>query len=624
MMRGKALFVGKTDGSKARKALCLLLYLAWIMALWALFNYPLLMGGDRLSPYGDGGLILYIIVRNIQKLSRLDFSDWYELKIFYPMHNTLAFSDHFYLHSLIGLPYFLLTGDPFKTYNCIFVTQILIAALGIYLLSSKVTDKPYVTFTVGAFFCLSPAFLNKHPQINFYGFAPFILYFLWEFLERRRVYLLYLALLSCLLQVMVGIYLQIFTLFFLGALLLAIIINLLSRKRLGKYVTRTLVPHYIISLLVLFLFLFLLNRPYLIFRSETGVERGLETINYYSPDAIWGYLLPFPKVSSVVYNPFSALAFQVFGKSPDALGRVLFLGYFVSLLLVVGLALLFSRGTKARNKAILMPSFAFLFAMYLFSLGPWLKILGHQTRIPLPFFYLWKFLFVFRAIRVPSRIIVLMSVPISLILACVLDEWESKPSSASGKPLLKALLVLLILLDIAHFRRYSDYSSIIGYSYVYSLVNQAEQDVLLELPSGAGCENLQIRCQRGCHIACDGYYEFFHIYHDKYTVNGYSGYIPPAPLEVIKGIDRAYADPEALKAIIEGNNIGLVLIHKRLIKEGAQDNFRQLVANLSGFMEKVFEDVNYLLLSRPSGGELSERKGTPESGLSFSHGVFPD
>lgn len=86
------------------------LYFA-VLNLFCFWRFSLIEG-HRLSTKGDDGLIQFAIINNIQKVLTLDFENWTNRRIYYPNKNTLAYTDHYYLHSLIGFPYYILTRDP--------------------------------------------------------------------------------------------------------------------------------------------------------------------------------------------------------------------------------------------------------------------------------------------------------------------------------------------------------------------------------------------------------------------------------------------------------------------------------------------------------------------------------
>ena len=98
-----------------------------VIASVILFKFSLFTG-SRLEPEQDGGIIYYAIIDNIHKFSSLDFTQWTNRKIFYPHDNTLAYTEHYYVHSLIGFPYYILTRDPMETYDFIFFVQLMLGA----------------------------------------------------------------------------------------------------------------------------------------------------------------------------------------------------------------------------------------------------------------------------------------------------------------------------------------------------------------------------------------------------------------------------------------------------------------------------------------------------------------
>jgi hypothetical protein len=133
-----------------------------ILLGFGLFSFRFLKG-ERITPNGDGGLICFRYTENIERFAHFDFRDWNNARIFYPNRYTFAYTDHFYLHSLIGLPYYLLTKDPLETYDFIFLIQLIIAITGFFLIAQKISNNLFAIVLSGLYFVYLPAILSRHP-----------------------------------------------------------------------------------------------------------------------------------------------------------------------------------------------------------------------------------------------------------------------------------------------------------------------------------------------------------------------------------------------------------------------------------------------------------------------------
>ncbi|MGH9857254.1 MAG: hypothetical protein ACRD4B_05360, partial [Acidobacteriota bacterium] len=356
-----------------------LLYFLVLLGFGFFYYQPLQK--QRLSPHADGGLIQYAIVRNIQNVTRLDFEGWNDRRIYYPNKNTLAFTDHYYLHSLIGFPYYLLTRDPMNTYNFIFVVQLLIAISGYYALARKVSNNTTAIIITAIYFVYLPAFLRKHPQINFYGFIPWIAFFVFQFVQKKEVKYLYWTALALLFQSLVGIYHQLFTFMVAPIFLAMVIFHLHKTSRLKEYLSMRIIVHFTLAIVMLGAVLFLVNFPYLEFKRTVGIVWPLELLRGGSSDA-----------ASYFDVDASVFIADLLGRKPLPVQANNFLGVtgtvaLIASLVAVLLRLVFRVGTN-RNLNIVYLCVSCFIVVWLFSLGPHLKIMGHDTGIRLPYYYL--------------------------------------------------------------------------------------------------------------------------------------------------------------------------------------------------------------------------------------------
>ncbi|HKZ41679.1 MAG TPA: hypothetical protein VJ044_11990, partial [Candidatus Hodarchaeales archaeon] len=320
----------------------------WILFGFGLYTYkPYLR--DTSGIYGDGGIIQYSIIRNIQNLRRLDFTNWTDRRIFYPHKNTLAYTDHYYVHSLIGLPYYLVTADPIDTSNFISCVQLLIAISGYYLLARKVSGSTTGIILSGLYFVYLPAFFQKHAHINLYGFTPWFVFFVIQFVQKREVKYLYLSGLAFLLQALVGVYLQLFMFMITPVFLLALAIHLQRAGLLREIFPPKKIMHLIIVLATVGATVLLVNLPYLKFKETVGAVRSLGAQKAGSAD-LASYLAPAPRQGLYLLP-------EPFKKHMSRMREGLFLGVVGVVTLLASLLaapiLLFSRTVAKNNKYIL-------------------------------------------------------------------------------------------------------------------------------------------------------------------------------------------------------------------------------------------------------------------------------
>ncbi len=231
----------------------------------------------------------------------------------------------------------------------------------------------------------------------------------------------------------------------------------------------------------------------------------------------------------------------------------------------------------------------------LFALGPILKVNDLETSIKLPYNFLYNLHFVFRSIRVISRIWVLLSLPLSLLLLSFMEAINHERSQRIVKYASLIAIASLIVFDTHTPHKLENHSDVYKLTYIYRVIEQAPGAVLLELPSGMSHRNL-----KGIgvgQVQDDGYYQFMHIYHDKWTVNGDSGYAPRDSMDIIRRIDRAYDDRSELQRLFQSDHISLVLIHRKRIQDDYLLNYRKFIKNLRHFGRIIHIDQTYVLVS---------------------------
>ncbi len=564
-----------------------------LVVLTVLFIFFRLPNNILLGTSGDSGIINYTIIDNIQKIKNGQFSELINRYIFYPESNTLAFTDSFLLHSLIGLPYYLLTNNVFGTYNFIFIVQILIAASGFYFLAKKFTKNIFLITFAGLFYLFLPAFIGTHPQINFYGFIPWMVFFVIEFIERKQIRFLYLSSLAFFLQALVGIYLQVFMFIFTPVFLFGAIYYLYRKRILKKFINKKILINIGLIIIILGILFFIINKPYLDFKSEYDTVRTPEEILFYAPHALLSYFLPnrTSAFGDVIKN-----IFQI--PQPQSSEGNLFLGFtgvllWIGSLVVVLISLIKPKLKKTLpNKTILFALIGFITLVWVLSLGTYLKFpLPGNVMIPLPYLLLYNLSSVFGAIRATGRMVVLMALPLSLLIL-VWGEFLLKKKSRLAHIIL-IFIFGLIILDI--FKIHSLQTLPELPISLYQQVENLPGKTFLELPSGYQCEKLKV--YKNCDSIEDDFYMFMHIYHNKWLIGGYSGYTPENTINIMNNIDQFSVDSKKLDKYLESIPVDVILIDYSKIPDSVRGNFKNF-NNLKDYSVVEAGDENYLLLTR--------------------------
>jgi len=574
-----------------------LFYLIIVMG-FGVFSFQGFLG-YQINPASADALIcdqtgnLFTIITNIEKVERRNFAHWTNQNVFYPNADTLTHADHLYDHSLIGLPYYHLTRDPLNTYDFILAVQLVIAVTGYFFLARKLSGSLFAIICGALYFAYLPAFLDRHLQINLYGFLPWFVFFTLQLVDFEKSRYVYLASLAFLLQALAGVYLQLFLFTFTPLFLLVIVVYLKTKQRLQNVWNKKILIHGAVAGLLVGLVLFAVNKPYLDFHKKAGRSRTIQSLQLHAPDTVLGYWMP-DQTGALYEGIFPSLTRR---KNYEPL----FIGATgVVILLVSWIVALFRIrnpmfGNFKNDPKILYFCLFLLFAMWCFSLGPFLKVAGKDTQIKSLYYYLYQFIPVFRSIRVTGRIIVVMALPLSILILWWCDEIQKREFLKGIRAGLLVFLTIFLFLDLYKLRPPQSDVSAYAPLYVYRSVTQAEGTTLLELPSGMTCNNLKVAGE--CWNNRDAYYLFTHLFHQKWLMNGSSGYVPEDSATFFRRLDRFYDDPAWLFRIFQQHGVSQILVHRDRVDPADLDHFRKFVKHTLSFSKIDYIDEKYLLMS---------------------------
>jgi len=122
-----------------------------IIMLWPL---PLHMADGLVSPV-DPLLNTWIFAWDTHQLFKAPFH-LFDANIFFPLKNTLAFSEHMIVLSLIAFPVSLISGNPILGYNFIQLLAYILCGFAVYLLVFHLTKSRIAGIVAGVIFAFSP------------------------------------------------------------------------------------------------------------------------------------------------------------------------------------------------------------------------------------------------------------------------------------------------------------------------------------------------------------------------------------------------------------------------------------------------------------------------------------
>jgi len=80
----------------------------------------------------------------------------FDANIFFPLKDTLAYSEHLLGTALPMLPILLISGEPVLAYNVAFLTSFMLSGFGLYLLALRYTGNRLAAFLAGLAFAFAP------------------------------------------------------------------------------------------------------------------------------------------------------------------------------------------------------------------------------------------------------------------------------------------------------------------------------------------------------------------------------------------------------------------------------------------------------------------------------------
>jgi hypothetical protein len=109
----------------------------------------------------------------------------FDANIFFPLKNTLAYSEHLLGTALPMLPILLISGEPVLAYNVAFLTSFMLSGFGLYLLALRYTDNRLAAFLAGLAFAFAPYRLSlmAHLSLLTIQWLPLSLLYLDAFLQ---------------------------------------------------------------------------------------------------------------------------------------------------------------------------------------------------------------------------------------------------------------------------------------------------------------------------------------------------------------------------------------------------------------------------------------------------------
>jgi hypothetical protein len=478
-------------------------------------TYPLILHMSTHIPGnpGDPLLIAWIMAWDFHALTT---NPWhlFNANIYYPAPNTLALSEHLLGLLPIFAPAYALTGNPILGYNIVFFLSFVLSGVAMLVLVHYWTQHFWAALVAGFLFAFVPIRFEAHLQLLNLYWAPLAFLWLEKFLRSKSWKDLALFSIFYWLQVLSSVYLGWFTTI---AVALYVVYNMLYVDR--QLISRAMFSRYATFTILSILILLPIHLPYYQVKKEWRFIQSISQCISYSADLILSYI-----IGSGFMNDLYLSLFSIFRSFSPAnfYERALFQGFVIPFLLMLNLIIGRWITLTPRLKRMNRIYWIILISSFIFSLGPYLIILGWNTNIPLPYLLLYHLAPGFQAMRAPARFGFMVILAASVLAALGLLRFCHVVSAyvrvrKLPMPACPTVVALscLALFSLELGRKPLPLVPIpVGHEVpaVYRWLAAEKPGPLVELPAGMW-ENYK--------------YEYFSTYHWLPLVNGTSGYGHP-------------------------------------------------------------------------------------------------
>ena len=433
--------------TKARGAPLLAYCAAAAITTWPLALHPLALLGATSGP-GDPYLNLWILGWDMQTLlsnpAAVFNGGIFNANIFYPATNTLAFSDHLLLQSLLLTPLYAITHDVVLCYNVLLVASLVASALAMHLFVRSTVGSEAGAYLAGFAWGFGSFHFGHliHLQLQSLYFLPLTFLFLHRVIARRRSRDVALLGVTAALQAISSVYFGI-----IGAIALAVGGFALAAG-VGRWRSVTVLRRLAYSAAIAVILVLPVATIYARVAQREGFGRNL-----FEAARNAAYTVSYLQVppGNVLYGRTGLLRQRdpaVGGPPRTGPERELFPGFVLIAFAVAGAWL----GWRTDSRAMVVTMVAIGALGFVLSLGP-------EGVRPL-YAAAHRFVFGFAVIRAPARFSVLVVFALSVLAAIAVRELRSPrlplpgrhDSLGLGRPIVGVLIAAAIV-EVLHVPR---------------------------------------------------------------------------------------------------------------------------------------------------------------------------
>lgn len=524
-------------------------------------TFPLIFHlGDLVTGLGDEFVIAWTQNYVIHALTTNPLS-LFEANLYFPYHNTLAYSDLHLISSILGIIPLALFGQPIAVFNFTVISSLILLGFSIYLLCFYLTKNFWASLLAGTLVIFSPAVLDKvvHVQILAIEWVPLAILFFIKFLDKQKSRYIMVSLLFFLIQTYNSFMPGYFILF---SYVFIFVSRFLKKK---KQTLRIVTKKNILLVILSFVLLIPIIIPYYKVSKEFNYTRDIHDAVHFAiqPEDLF-YTIPLSRL-----EPFlNGLPFNQHAENGEF--KPGYLGFIFTLLtafIVYRFIRYFKKNSDGMNTFVLIG-----FLGLVLSLGPVLH-LGRQTvhipfPIPLPYTLFYYLLPGFQGFRNSARFEVLFILLIAIAIALALNTLLKK-YSAKKQIFVYFLLIAGCVIEFNFPMKFYPVPQRKNFPQVYSWLNTT--------PKYASVIIMPAYNWNMPYAAEEIKREYFSTENFRRTVNGYSGFSPPPWQELLMNLHKNFPDGKTLKTL---KNLGItyIIIDKEMYDKG----FKERNENVSG------------------------------------------
>lgn len=483
------------------------------------YPLPVRAGEVLLGDYPDSHLFVWTLGWLAHALADRPLAI-FEANIFYPLHDTLAFSENLIGSGLIAAPIIWLTGNHLLAVNVVSLLSVPLCGVGAYVLARRLGLTAGGAFICGVIFAFSPARFFRIGQLHLttVQWIPFTLAYLHSYLDRGRPADLKRAAGFFSLQALTSGHGAVFLTVAMAVIITHKVTTTLKVaplrwiKDLGVTGLLLLAPAVAVAV------------PYQLVQDQMGRGRALEDWTV----AGVSYIASPSRVHQSIIGLFVPIA-----RVTDVAHAFLFPGYLPILLAIV--AIVVSRRQEVAIRTSTVTYALLLVAGLLLIAGP-----------PLGIWPLVYWLPGFNFIRVPSRFVILTVLALAVLGAIGFERIHNRLPQ-QRQAVFTVAVAALLLIEFATVPLAVTPFSLRPPAAERWLADQPVPFVVAEVPnSGAPREQTA--------------YMLHSMAHWQKTIHGYSGYEPPGHTALYAAM-KGFPDPRSLSEL-RAFRVTYVVVHK--------------------------------------------------------------